>query len=186
MPVFHDQFLYDPQIDMCRCPAGQLLKRKSLHKHRESCDYPAPKKVCAACELREQCTKNKTGRTVKCHLRQDELNTMRERSKSAEPKRDIKTRQHLMERSFARSTRYDFDQARWRGLWKMKIQEYLTCATQNIQTLIKYGSRPQKGLAARVKARQMVTKTAKMAHISPKNAALWAFNVNVGLIFQRA
>ena len=80
-----DQFLYDPQIDMYRCPAGQLLKRKSLHKHRESCDYPAPKKVCAACELREQCTKNKTGRTVKCHLRQDELNTMRERANLPSP-----------------------------------------------------------------------------------------------------
>jgi len=181
-----DQFLYDPQIDMYRCPAGQLLKRKSLHKHRESRDYAAPKKVCAACELREQCTKNKTGRTVKRHLRQDELNTMRERSRSDEAKRDIKTRQHLMERSFARSTRYDFDQARWRGLWKMKIQEYLTCAIQNIQTLIKYGSRPQKAVAARVKARKMSPKTVKTAHISPINAALWSFNLNVGLFFQRA
>ena len=181
-----DQFLYDPQIDMYRCPAGKLLKRKSLHKHRESSDYGAPKKVCAACELREQCTKNKTGRTVKRHLRQDELNTMRERSKSAEAKRDIKTRQHLMERSFARSTRYDFDQARWRGLWKMKIQEYLTCAIQNIQTLIKYGSKPQKAVAARVKARQIATNTAKMAIIPPRNAALWALNMNIGLFFQRA
>lgn len=181
-----DQFLYDPQIDMYRCPAGKPLKRKSLHKHRESCDYAAPKKVCAACELREQCTKNKTGRTVKRHLRQDELNTMRERSRSAEAKRDIKTRQHLMERSFARSTRYDFDQARWRGLWKMKIQEYLTCAIQNIQTLIKYGSKPQKAMAARVNARQIATKRAKTTIIPPINAALWFVNLNASHFFQRA
>ena len=180
-----DQFLYDPQIDMYRCPAGKLLKRKSLHKHRESSDYGAPKKVCAACELRDQCTKNKTGRTVKRHLRQDELNTMRERSRTDEAKRDIKTRQHLMERSFARSTRYDFDQARWRGLWKMKIQEYLTCAIQNIQTLIRYGSRPQKAVAARVKARQMVKDVAKTAIMSPIKAALWPFNMNEGIFFQR-
>lgn len=176
-----DQFLYDPQIDMYRCPAGKLLKRKSLHKHRESCDYAAPKKVCAACELREQCTKNKTGRTVKRHLRQDELNTMRERSRSAEAKQDTKTRQHLMERSFARSTRYDFDQARWRGLWKMKIQEHLTCAIQNIQTLIKYGSKPQKAMAARVNARQITTKRAKTTIIPPINAALWSGNLNASL-----
>jgi len=75
-----DQFLYDPQSDTYRCPAGNLLKRKSLHMQRESSDYGSPKKVCAVCELREQCTKNKTGRTVKRHLRQDDLNAMREES----------------------------------------------------------------------------------------------------------
>ena len=48
-----DQFIYDPQSDTYKCPAGNLLKRKSLHKQRESSDYAAPKKVCAACELRE-------------------------------------------------------------------------------------------------------------------------------------
>ena len=75
-----DQFLYDPQSDTYRCPAGNLLKRKSLHMQRESSYYGSPKKVCAVCELREQCTKNKTGRTVKRHLRQDDLNAMREES----------------------------------------------------------------------------------------------------------
>ncbi len=40
-----------------------------------------------------------------------------------------------MERSFARSTRYGFDRARWRGLWRVAIQEYVVCALQNIMTL---------------------------------------------------
>lgn len=181
-----DQFQYDPQSDTFRCPAGNLLKRKSLHMQRESSDYAAPKKVCAVCELRDQCTRNKAGRTVKRHLRQDELNTMRQRSQSVEAKRDIKTRQHLMERSFARSTRYDFDHARWRGLWKMKIQEYLTCAIQNIQTLIRNGSKPQKAVAARVKARQIITKAAKTAIMSPIEAVLWPLSMNFRLFFQRA
>jgi hypothetical protein len=179
-----DQFQYDPQSDTYRCPTGNLLKRKSLHMQRESSDYGAPKKVCAVCELREQCTRNKTGRTVKRHLRQDELNTMRERSHSVEAKRDIKTRQHLMERSFARSTRYDFDHARWRGLWKMKIQEYLTCALQNIQTLIRYGSKPQKAVVARVKARQIAPEVAKAAIMSAIEAVLWPLNINSGLFFK--
>jgi hypothetical protein len=58
----------------------------SFYGHNGNCtstsdpeaDYGAPKKVCADCELREQCTRNKSGRTVKRHLRQDELNAMRE------------------------------------------------------------------------------------------------------------
>jgi hypothetical protein len=73
---------------------------------------------------------------------------MREASRSAKARRDIKTRQHLMERSFAKSTRYGFDRARWRGLWRMRIQEYLTCAIQNIQVMIKHVFKPNKSIAA--------------------------------------
>jgi len=147
-----EHFLYDPATDTYRCPAGNLLKPKSLHNKRQSMEYAAPRKVCAACRLREQCTKSKSGRTVKRHLHQDIIDMMREASRSAKSKRDIKTRQHLMERSFARATRYGFDRARWRGLWKMQIQEYLTCAIQNIQILVEKTARPKKSIALRASA----------------------------------
>jgi len=142
-----DRFEYDPQSNTYRCPAGNQLKPKSLHLGRQSRDYAAPKKICAVCHLREQCTKNKSGRTVKRHLRQEELDRMREASWSAKAKRDIKTRQHLMERSFARGTPYGYDRARWRGLWRVQIQEYLISAVQNIQVLLKYGYEPKKSLS---------------------------------------
>lgn len=142
-----DHFMYDQQSDTYTCPSGNILKKKSLHANRGSIDYGAPKKVCAACGLREQCTKNKSGRTVKRHLRQAELDYMREISRSNASKTNIKTRQHLMERSFAQSKRYGYDRARWRGLWRVKIQEYLTCTIQNIQVLVKYGYNPKKTLA---------------------------------------
>jgi hypothetical protein len=51
-----------------------------------------------------------------------------------------------MERSYARSTRFGFDRARWRGLWKVGIQEYFVSAIQNIETLIRYGKKPTKGV----------------------------------------
>ena len=135
-----ERFEYDGESDTYRCPAGNRLKPRSLHKSRESRDYAAPKKICAACDLREQCTKNKSGRTIKRHLRQEDLDRMREASRSAKAKRDIKMRQHLMERSYARGTRYGYDRARWRGLWRVQIQEYLVSAVQNIQVLLRYGS----------------------------------------------
>ncbi len=153
-----EQFQYDPQSDTYCCPAGNLLKPKSLHINRQSRDYAAPKKVCAACLIREQCTRNKSGRTVKRHLRQEELDGMREASRSTRAKRDIKTRQHLMERSFARGTRYGFDRARWRGLWRVQIQEYLIAAVQNLQVLLKYGNQPKKSLAALVSQLKGATK----------------------------
>lgn len=134
------RFEYDRETDTYRCPAGNRLKPRSLHKSRQSRDYAASQKVCAACQLRGQCTRNKSGRTIKRHLRQEELDRMREASRSAKAKRDIKMRQHLMERSYARGTWYGFDRARWRGLWRVQIQEYLIATIQNIQVLLKYGS----------------------------------------------
>jgi transposase len=135
-----ERFEYDGESDTYRCPAGHCLKPKSLHMSRQSRDYAASRKICAACELRQQCTRNKSGRTIKRHLRQEELDGMRETSRSAKAKRDIKMRQHLMERSYARGTWYGFDRARWRGLWRVEIQEYLISAVQNIQVLLRYGS----------------------------------------------
>jgi transposase len=155
-----DRFRYDAAKDVYLCPAGQEMKRKSLHQSRDGIDYAAPKKVCAVCELRGQCTRNKMGRTVKRHLRQDDLDRMRQACQSAKAKRDIKTRQHLMERSFARAKRYGFDRARWRGLWRMRIQEYLICAIQNIQVLIGGGSVPKKGQAmALQQAKTVISKS---------------------------
>lgn len=145
-----EQFQYDPQSDTYRCPAGNRLKPKSLHIHRQSRDYAAPKKIYTTCHLREQCTKNRSGRSIKRHLRQEELDRMREASRSSEAKRDIKTRQHLMERSFARGTWYGFDRARWRRLWRVKIQEYLIASIQNIEVLLRYGEQPKKSLLVKV------------------------------------
>ncbi len=144
--LYH-RFQYDPQNDVYRCPAGNILKPRTLHKARQSREYAAPKKVCAVCSLKEQCTRNKSGRTIKRHLRQDELERMREANRSSKSKRDLRTRQHLMERSFARAKRYGYDRARWRGLWRMRIQEYLVCAIQNIQILVKHAGLPNKPVA---------------------------------------
>jgi IS5 family transposase len=144
-----ESFSYDRQSDTYCCPAGNRLKPKSLHRSRQSRDYAAPKKVCAACSLREQCTKNRSGRTIKRHIRQEDLDRMREASRFLKARRDLQTRKHLMERSFARSKRYGFDRARWRGLWRMQIQDYLTCAIQNIQVFIQYAGKPGKWAAAR-------------------------------------
>lgn len=116
-----------------------MLKRKSVHAARQSADYAVPASVCAACPLRAQCTTNRAGRTITRHLRQDVLDQMRAVAQSSAATRDLQTRQHLMERSFARATRYGFDRARWRGRWRVQIQEYVVSTLQNIQVLLRYG-----------------------------------------------
>ena len=173
-----DQFQYDPENDLYHCPAGNVLKRRSLHTKRESIDYGCPRKICAVCELREQCTKNKAGRTVKRHIRQEELDELRRVSQAPKARRDIKTRQHLMERSFARGERLGIKRARWRGLWRMEIQEYLTCAIQNIQILISR-SGPKKEAAVnavKVKIKKVVPQRARVGILSLVEATFGNIN----------
>jgi len=137
-----EKFFYDPKIDAYVCPAGNLLKRRAYHKSRNRYEYRASKQTCLNCSLREQCTKNKTGRTIKRHIHQEKLDTMRLRANTTVSKKDIKKRQHLMERSFARAKRYGYDRARWRGRWRVSIQELLICAVQNIQILMTRKTKP--------------------------------------------
>jgi len=176
--IFPDTlFAYDAATDTYRCPAGNALKRKSLHQQRESIDYAASKRVCDACELRAQCTRNKAGRSIKRHLRQEALDAMRSRSRSPQAKRDIRTRQHLMERSFARGTRFGFDHARWRGRNKVQIQEYLSAAIQNIEVLIRYGGDPRRRGAALQRVIGRLNEAGAQAIAKVRNLLAWSARV---------
>jgi len=133
-----EAFCYDPTTDTFSCPAGNVLTRRVYHKRRKSYEYKASSEACAHCHLRQRCTRSKHGRTLKRHLRQDALDIMLQGANSREAKRDIKTRQHLSERSFAWSTRYGYKRARWRRLWRMQIQDLLIATVQNITILIRH------------------------------------------------
>ncbi len=131
-----EAFSYNPETDTFGCPAGQVLKRRHYYKKRKHFEYKASSGVCKQCNLRAKCTRSKDGRSLKRHVKQDELEAMLHYSNSRAAKRDLKTRQHLSERSFAQAKRYGYKRARWRRLWRMEIQDYLVAAVQNIQILI--------------------------------------------------
>jgi transposase len=138
--IFHENdFQYHPETDTYLCPAGRHLKRSSYRPKRDVYEYRCSTKVCRNCSLATQCTKSKKSRTLTRHRRQEDLDKMRNAAQSSASRQDIRTRQHLMERSFARATRYGFKRARWRRLWRVQIQEYLTSAIQNIMVLLSYG-----------------------------------------------
>ena len=137
-----EAFSYNAIDDIFICPAGQILKRRKYFKKRKHYEYIASAGTCNSCELKEKCTKAKSGRTLKRHVRQNDLDFMVDQANSLEAKRDIRTRQHLMERSYARGTRYGYKRARWRRLWRVQIQEYLTAGIQNIMVLLRHVKEP--------------------------------------------
>lgn len=138
------EFIYDETSDTYTCPAGQRLMPKKHKKKRRAIEYGASKRTCMRCELRDRCTRNKNGaRTIKRHLRQEELDRMRGISRSVQSKRDLRTRKHFMERSYAdAANNHGFKRSRWRGLERMTIQNLLIAAVQNIRILAKHWRRP--------------------------------------------
>jgi hypothetical protein len=133
-------FAYDPVEDTMICPAGQTLTLRHRWEHRQACEYAARKEVCLACDLRVQCTRSQsTGRTVRRNFEQDKLDNLYAVARSRPSRRDIRIRQHFMERSFAEAGRYGFKRARWRGTQRVRIQDYLIAATQNIRLLVTHG-----------------------------------------------
>jgi hypothetical protein len=149
---FSDEaFTYDPQDDVYLCPAGQRLQRRRYDPNYETFQYRGKARICRACSLRDQCTDSKRGRTLRRHLRHEEVRLMRDRAQSCGSKKDLKTRQHLMERSFARAVRFGFKRARWRRLWRVQIQEYLTAAIQNIMILMRDVKEPGTAISLAIK-----------------------------------
>ena len=148
-----EEFIYNPERDVFICPEGKELRRRRFSKQRRQWEYTPSLSVCRNCSFFSKCTRSKTGRSLKRHERQDNLDYMLAQSESEESKNDIRTRQHLMERSFARSCRYGFKRTRWRRTWRVQIQEYLTAAIQNIMILLGHVKEPSAAMsmvAARV------------------------------------
>jgi transposase len=139
-------FRYDPDTDTLICPSGKRLTKRTFHEQRQSTEYMASRKDCRECALHSWCTRNALARSVQRHRSQDIIDKAGKILESRRARADLATRKHLMERSFARSTRYSFDRARWRGLWKVAVQEYLVATIQNIETLIRYTRKPTKGV----------------------------------------
>jgi hypothetical protein len=141
------RFIYDPQSDTYRCPAGQTLHKRKHWVERKAFEYVTAKGVCQKCSLRAQCTQSESGgRTLKRHERQELLDRLRAHARSAAARRDIRTRQHFMEGSFGQATRFGLKRARWRGQWRVQIQDYLIAIVQNIELLIAH-ARPKPRVA---------------------------------------
>jgi len=133
-----EKFQYDAAQDVYICPAGETLKR-----HREDRGfnvYGIGAKICRNCHLRTQCTRSKTGRTIKRHPDYEQIQLARQQSHSRIARQDRRRRRYLMEGSFADATNnHGLKRARWRGLNNQQTQDYLIATSQNIRTLIRLG-----------------------------------------------
>lgn len=132
------EFRYDAAADVYRCPAGQELTRRQRRKDKGGYRYAAPQRVCGACPARALCTTAKTApRRILRLATQDVVDAFAKQCRSPEARADLKQRFWMMEGSFAQSTRLGYKRARWRGLWRVQIQDLLIASLQNALLLIR-------------------------------------------------
>ena len=131
-----ESFEYDKDNDQFICPAGQRLYRRSYVPGRRYTEYGTRKGICAACPMQGNCTRSRTGRTLKRHDGQDIIDRAQDQARSTQAKRNRIRRRWLMEGSFGQAVRHHFKRSRYRGLWKQRIQDHLIAAVQNIKKLV--------------------------------------------------
>ena len=134
------QFAYEAQADRLRCPAGHYLV---CHQNRPEEQLKVylieDPSACAHCALREQCTQSKRGRSVQRHVQAALVESSRAEANSPAGRYSRQRRQHVMEGSFADAgNNHGAKKARWRGLWRQKIQSWLIAAVQNLRILLRH------------------------------------------------
>lgn len=143
-------FVYEPEPDRYRCPAGHPLYYHSFKKEDQYIVYKiADPALCAGCALRAQCTQSESGRSVKRPIFSELVELGQEQARSAAAMKDRVRRKHLMEGSFADArNNHGFKRARWRGLWRQQIQDWLIAAVQNLRILMRRSGKQAAGAVA--------------------------------------
>ena len=134
------QFVYEPGPDRLRCPQGHYLV---CHQHRPQEQAKVylieNAAACAQCALRERCTNSKRGRSIQRPVQAQLVAAACAEANSAAGRHSRKRRQHVMEGSFADAVNnHGAKRARWRGLWRQKIQSWLIAAVQNLRILLRH------------------------------------------------
>jgi len=134
-------FSYDKKQDCYICPADQKLQ---LYNRNASVGkrYRCKRHICEECEFFSECVSStQRGRRIARNFNADYIEWADSCLSKHERKRLMSRRRYKAEGSFADgANNYGFKRARWRGIDKMKIQNLMIAAIQNLGKLLRYGN----------------------------------------------
>ena len=136
-------FRYDAQRDCFTCPAGQTLRRWNREPQLQRTRYRAEPGVCAGCALKGQCSDAKTARLLSRYDLQEHIDWADQQGSLTWRRHWMRRRRIRAEGSFAdAANNHGYKRARWRGLWKVRIQNLLVATVQNLRKLVR-ATRPR-------------------------------------------
>lgn len=129
-----DDFEIDTKAGEVRCPAGV---RVSLHMLKDSSRIADFGGSCAECPLRSECTKSKSGRTIKLHPKHETLDRHRKNQRDEAWKKRYRKVRPRVERKLANMMRrkHGGRRARVRGRERVKHDFALLAASINLARL---------------------------------------------------
>lgn len=147
---FQEQdFVYDAGADVFHCPAKATLRFISQCDITQRRIYEAPAAVCAACALRNKCTRSRRGRRVGRSLDADTVDRVRGYHTTQPFARAMRKRRVWVEPLFAEAKDWHgLRRFRLRGLEKVNAEALLIAAGQNLKRLLRqwgWGRRPFPG-----------------------------------------
>jgi len=135
-----DKFIYDSRRDCYICPAGNQLKRVQFNRGKNAVIYKADRNTCKQCEHFSECVTGKlTGRQIQRNINQPYIDRADNCLSPYQRKRLMSRRKYKAEGSFADAVNnHGFKRARHRGLEKVRIQNLMIAAIQNLRKLMRY------------------------------------------------
>jgi len=141
----HDRFVYDADSDCYICPAGQQIYRYDRDKpyKNNSYRYRAKRDTCQQCKFIDKCVSSKTnGRQVIRNIDAEYVEWADACISRHQRRRLMSRRRYRAEGSFAdAANNHGFKRSRWRSIGKMRIQNLMIAAIQNVRKLLRYLNR---------------------------------------------
>ncbi len=151
--AFHkDSFVYDEATDTYRCCQGKVLSLEYVDRRLGAATYGARTyrcHECSKCPQRDQCTKDRHGRSIKVHPQDALLQAHRQKMRTAEAKAKMKLRSATVEPVFG-IMREHMGLTRFlrRGLANVQAEWLLLCAAYNLRVLWKAWCQAQSRMPA--------------------------------------
>ena len=147
-------FVYEPETDTYRCPAGQPLSfvQATHREHGKPCEARIYRcQHCRDCPAyaSKACTRSARGRSIKRYAHDAHLPAYQEQLRSPRGRQLRHKRLHVVEPVFA-ATKERLGMVRFllRGLLNAKAEWHLTCAVHNLVQLWRHWWRDKRQLAA--------------------------------------
>jgi len=144
------EFAYDAQAKRLTCPAGNVSTRCTDQGEKKGWNYYFTREVCAGCPLKERCLGDKEleggvkhGKTVFVSYYRCLHDKARGKGKTDAHRQAMKKRLHIERKLAEALVHRGMRQARYRGMWKVRIQAFLTAVSLNITTMVKLLTRKE-------------------------------------------
>lgn len=143
-----DDFAYDEERDVYRCPAGQVLRNTGARKKLRLTRYVADPETCNACSLKSRCTEGRSGRAVNRNFDEEYFEKVKGYYGLAAYKKAMRKRKVWIEPMFAEAKQWHgMERVRLRTLERVNCEVLVTAAGQNVKRLLTFGPRRPKRTA---------------------------------------